>query len=179
MLALILLIPFSIIMLIVAIAVKTTSKGPVLHFSMRVGRNRKNFKMAKVRTMKIDTPQTATHLLGNPDQHITGVGSVLRKTSLDEIPQLINIINNDMSFVGPRPALFNQRDLVALREEKGIYDLLPGLTGWAQVSGRDELPIPEKVEKDEYYLRHKSFWFDLYILWLTLINAIRFKGISH
>lgn len=175
-----LLAPFILaLMIVIAIAVKINSKGPVLHISNRVGRDKKNFRMLKVRTMEVDTPQVATHLMDNPGSHVTSVGRVLRKTSLDEIPQLFNIINNDMSFVGPRPALFNQDDLVALREAKGVNSLVPGLTGWAQVTGRDELPIPEKVEKDAYYLKNQSFWFDIYIMWLTLKNALRFKGISH
>ncbi len=175
-----LIAPFVLaLMIVIAIAVKINSKGPVFHISDRVGRNREIFKMLKVRTMEVGAPQVATHLMDNPRAHLTSVGRMLRKTSLDEIPQLFNIIKNDMSFVGPRPALFNQDDLVALREAKGVNSLVPGLTGWAQVTGRDELPIPEKVEKDEYYLKNQSFWFDIYIIWLTFKHAFQLKGISH
>ena len=146
-----LLLVFCIPILLVAVMVKITSKGPVLFISDRVGINNSLFKMYKFQTMRIDTPPVATHLMKNPEQYLTPVGQFLRKTSLDELPQLLNILKGDMSFVGPRPALFNQDDLVALRTEKGIDSLVPGLTGWAQINGRDELPIPVKVEFDEYY----------------------------
>ncbi|MBI4665207.1 MAG: sugar transferase [Nitrospinae bacterium] len=169
----------AVIMVFVALAVKITSPGPVLYFSERVGRHRKHFPMAKVRSMKIDTPQVATHLLADPHNHLTPIGGFLRKTSLDEIPQLWNIIKGDMSFVGPRPALFNQDDLVALREKYGINDLRPGLTGWAQVNGRDELSIPDKVEMDLYYKERQSFPLDIYILFLTFIKAITGHGVKH
>ncbi|MBT6900697.1 MAG: sugar transferase, partial [Nitrospina sp.] len=145
----------------------------------RIGRNNMIFKMPKFRTMKRGTPDVATHLLKAPDQFITPLGKILRKTSLDEIPQLWNIIKGDMAFVGPRPALFNQDDLISLREEQGVHKLTPGITGWAQIKGRDELPIPEKVEMDVYYLKHRSLLLDLKILVLTLIVVLNWKGISH
>ncbi|MBT6739632.1 MAG: sugar transferase, partial [Nitrospina sp.] len=147
--------------------------------SDRIGRNNMIFKMPKFRTMKRGTPDVATHLLKAPDQFITPLGKILRKTSLDEIPQLWNIIKGDMAFVGPRPALFNQDDLISLREEQGVHKLTPGITGWAQIKGRDELPIPEKVEMDVYYLKHRSLLLDLKILVLTLIVVLNWKGISH
>ena len=172
---LILLVP----VLLVTMAVRLTSKGPALHWSERVGRDNVIFKMPKFRSMRIDTPAVATHLLENPDQWLTPIGSFLRKTSLDELPQLWSIWKGDMSFVGPRPALFNQDDLIALRTEAGVHALLPGLTGWAQVNGRDELPIPEKVKLDAEYLQKRSFGFDLWILWLTLLKVLRRDGVSH
>ena len=159
--------------------VKITSPGPVLYWSDRVGRHNRIFKMPKFRSMRMDTPAVATHLLENPDQWLTPIGSFLRKTSLDELPQLWSICKGDMSFVGPRPALFNQDDLIALRTEAGVHVLLPGLTGWAQVNGRDELPIPEKVKLDAEYLQKRSFGFDLWILWLTLLKVLRRDGVSH
>ncbi|MEY3998008.1 MAG: hypothetical protein RLY60_820 [Pseudomonadota bacterium] len=162
-----------------ALAVRLTSPGPALHWSDRVGRHNRIFKMPKFRSMRIDTPAVATHLLENPDQWLTPIGSFLRKTSLDELPQLWSIWKGDMSFVGPRPALFNQDDLIALRTEAGVHVLLPGLTGWAQVNGRDELPIPEKVKLDVEYLQKRSFGFDLWILWLTLLKVLRRDGVSH
>lgn len=165
--------------LIVAIAVRLTSPGPALYWSDRVGRHNRIFKMPKFRSMRMDTPAVATHLLENPDQWLTPIGSFLRKTSLDELPQLWSIWKGDMSFVGPRPALFNQDDLIALRTEAGVHALLPGLTGWAQVNGRDELPIPEKVKLDVEYLQKRSFGFDLWILWLTLLKVLRRDGVSH
>jgi len=164
---------------VVALAVWLTSPGPVLYWSDRVGRNNRIFKMPKFRTMRTDTPAVATHLLNDPDRYLTPIGKFLRKTSLDELPQLYSILKGDMSFVGPRPALFNQDDLVALRTEKGIHRLTPGLTGWAQINGRDELPIPVKVEYDAYYLRNRSLFFDLKILILTAIKVLRRDGVTH
>jgi O-antigen biosynthesis protein WbqP len=165
--------------LLVALAVRLTSKGPVLYWSDRVGLNNQIFKMPKFRSMRLGTPAVATHLLGNPTAHLTPIGSFLRKSSLDELPQLWSILRGDMSFVGPRPALFNQDDLIALRTEKNVHELVPGLTGWAQVNGRDELPIPQKVELDAEYLRRQSFIFDLKILWMTVLKVISRDGVSH
>jgi O-antigen biosynthesis protein WbqP len=175
LLLLVLIIPI----LLVALLVKVTSKGPILYTSDRVGIHNSIFKMYKFRTMKTDTPPVATHLMRNPNQYLTPVGQFLRKSSLDELPQLFNILKGDMSFVGPRPALFNQDDLVALRTEKGIDLLVPGLTGWAQINGRDELPIPVKVGFDEYYYKNKSFLLDLKILFLTFVKVIRSEGVDH
>jgi O-antigen biosynthesis protein WbqP len=163
----------------VAVAVRLTSPGPALYWSDRVGRHNRIFKMPKFRSMRIDTPAVATHLLQNPDQWLTSIGSFLRKSSLDELPQLWSILNGDMSFVGPRPALFNQYDLIALRTEKGVHELVPGLTGWAQVNGRDELPIPQKVALDAEYLRRKSMQFDMKILWMTVLKVLVRDGVSH
>lgn len=163
----------------VALAVRLTSPGPALYWSDRVGRNNRIFKMPKFRSMRIDTPAVATHLLQNPDQWLSPIGSFLRKSSLDELPQLWSILKGDMSFVGPRPALFNQDDLIALRTEKGVHELVPGLTGWAQVNGRDELPIPQKVLLDEEYLQRQSFLFDLKILWMTAMKVLARDGVSH
>ena len=165
--------------LLVALAVRYSSPGPALYWSDRVGRNNQIFKMPKFRSMRIDTPAVATHLLDNPSQWLSPIGSFLRKSSLDELPQLWSILKGDMSFVGPRPALFNQHDLIALRTEKGIHELVPGLTGWAQVNGRDELPIPQKVQFDTQYLSRQSFLFDMYILWLTFLKVIRIDGVAH
>lgn len=165
--------------LLTAILVKLTSKGPALYWSERVGRNNLIFKMPKFRSMKVDTPAVATHLLADPKSVLTPVGDFLRKSSLDELPQLWSILKGDMSFVGPRPALFNQDDLVALRTQKGVHELIPGLTGWAQINGRDELPIPDKVVLDEVYLQQQSFWFDIKILWLTFVKVLRRDGITH
>ena len=173
--SLVLVLPVSL----VAIAVRLTSTGPALYWSDRVGRNNKIFKMPKFRSMRVGTPAVATHLLGNPQAHLTPIGSFLRKSSLDEFPQLWSILVGDMSFVGPRPALFNQHDLIALRTEQGVQTLVPGLTGWAQVNGRDELPIPEKVKLDVAYLQRQSLWFDIRILWLTFIKVLRRDGVSH
>jgi O-antigen biosynthesis protein WbqP len=156
-----------------------TSPGPALYWSDRVGRHNRIFKMPKFRSMRIDTPAVATHLLDNPTQWLTPIGSFLRKSSLDELPQLWSILKGDMSFVGPRPALFNQNDLILLRTEKGVDQLLPGLTGWAQVNGRDEIPIPQKVEFDAQYLARKSFLLDLKILWMTVLKVMASKGVSH
>lgn len=164
---------------IVALVVRLTSKGPVLYWSDRVGRDNRIFRMPKFRSMRIDTPAVATHLLSNPDSYLTPIGSFIRKTSLDELPQLWSILKGDMSFVGPRPALYNQDDLIALRTEKGVHTLVPGLTGWAQVNGRDELPIPAKVALDEEYLRRRSLRFDIQIIWLTFIKVLCRDGVSH
>jgi len=166
-------------LLVVALAVKLTSPGPVLYWSDRVGRHNRIFRMPKFRSMRTDTPAVATHLLQDPDAWLTPIGAFLRKTSLDELPQLWSILAGDMSIVGPRPALFNQDDLIALRTERGVHELAPGLTGWAQVNGRDELPIPQKVELDVEYLRRRSFLFDLWIAWLTVIKVLRRDGVSH
>lgn len=165
--------------LLVALMVRITSVGPVIYWSDRVGRNNKIFKMPKFRTMLVDTPAVATHLLANPDQFLTPIGSFLRKSSLDELPQLWSILNGDMSFVGPRPALFNQDDLIALRTQYGVHKLMPGLTGWAQVNGRDELPIPEKVKLDVEYMQQQSFFTDIKIIFLTFVKVIRREGIQH
>jgi len=162
--ALLLLLP----VLVVAMLVKLTSKGSVLYWSDRVGKNNATFKMPKFRSMKVDTPVVATHLLADPKSVLTPVGDFLRKSSLDELPQLWCILKGEMSFVGPRPALFNQNDLIALRTERGVHVLVPGLTGWAQINGRDELHIPQKVDLDVEYLRHQSLWLDIKIIWLTL-----------
>ncbi len=167
------------VMLLVYVAVKLTSPGPALYWSDRVGRKNALFRMPKFRSMRIGTPAVATHLLTDPSAHLTPIGSFLRKSSLDELPQLWSILTGDMSFVGPRPALFNQDDLIALRTEKGVHELTPGLTGWAQVNGRDELPIPRKVALDEVYLRERSLWFDLRILWLTFVKVLRRDGVTH
>ena len=166
-------------LLIVALVVRLTSPGPVLYWSDRVGRHNRIFKMPKFRSMRVGTPALATHLLKSPDLHLTPIGSFLRKSSLDELPQLWSILVGDMSFVGPRPALFNQDDLIALRTAQRVHELMPGLTGWAQVNGRDELPIPEKVRLDVEYLNRHSFWFDLQILWLTFMKVFRQDGITH
>ncbi len=166
-------------LVLVAAMVRLTSKGPVLYWSDRVGINNGIFKMPKFRTMRVGTPVVATHLLRNADAALTPIGSFLRKSSFDEIPQLWSILKGDMSFVGPRPALFNQDDLIALRTQCGVHGLVPGLTGWAQVNGRDSLPIPDKVALDQHYLQRSSFWFDLYILWLTFLSVVRRKDVQH
>ena len=166
-------------LLMVALAVRLSSPGPVLYWSDRVGRHNRIFRMPKFRSMRIGTPAVATHLLQDPDAWLTPIGAFLRKTSLDELPQLWSILAGDMSIVGPRPALFNQDDLIALRTERGVHELVPGLTGWAQVNGRDELPIPQKVELDVEYLRRRSLLFDLRILWQTVVKVLRRDGVSH
>jgi O-antigen biosynthesis protein WbqP len=163
----------------VALAVRLTSNGPVLYWSERVGQHNKTFKMPKFRSMRMGTPAVATHLLGDPKSHLTPIGSFLRKSSLDELPQLLSIVMGDMSFVGPRPALFNQQDLIELRTLQGVHVLVPGLTGWAQVNGRDELPIPLKVALDAEYMRRQGFWFDIKILWLTFLKVVQRDGVSH
>lgn len=173
--ALVLLIPI----LLVALAVRLTSKGPALYWSARVGCNNDLFQMPKFRSMRVDTPALATHLLTRPEQYLTPIGGFLRKSSLDELPQLWSIIRGDMSIVGPRPALFNQADLIALRTQAGVHALMPGLTGWAQVNGRDELPIPQKVALDVEYLERQSLWFDLWIVGLTALKVLRREGVTH
>ncbi len=178
-LAFFLLIVFLIPMAIISMTILLTSRGPFLYWSNRVGKNNIIFKMPKFRTMKVNTPVVATHLMKNPDDHLTPIGSFIRRTSLDEFPQLFSILNGNMSFVGPRPALFNQEELINLRNKKGIDRMVPGLTGWAQVNGRDNLSIPEKVMLEEEYMNNKSFLFDLKILWLTFLKVIVAKGISH
>ena len=175
-----LLVPFlSIPIFIVMFFVKKTTPGSVLYWSNRVGIKNGIFRMPKFRTMRSDTPAVATHLLENPDAYLTSIGSFLRRFSLDELPQIYSVLKGDISFVGPRPALFNQDDLIALRTEKRIHRLIPGITGWAQINGRDELPIPVKVGYDEYYLHHKSLAFDLKILWLTFAKVLQREGVSH
>jgi O-antigen biosynthesis protein WbqP len=166
-------------MALVAALVRATSAGPILYWSDRVGRNNALFSMPKFRTMRVGTPDLATHLMTQPEQYLTPVGSFLRKTSLDELPQLWSILKGDMSVVGPRPALHNQADLVALRTEAGVHVLTPGLTGWAQVNGRDELPIPEKVKLDAEYLARRSLAFDVYIMWLTFLRVVRRDSVAH
>jgi len=173
------LVLLSLPMLIIAILAKLTSPGPILYWSDRVGVDNKIFKMPKFRTMRIDTPAVATHLLKDPDAYLTPIGHFIRKTSLDELPQLWSVLKGDMSFVGPRPALFNQDDLIALRTERGVHQLIPGITGWAQINGRDDVPIPVKVEYDEYYLKNQSFFFDLKILWNTFFKVIKKEGVAH
>lgn len=166
-------------LLLIGTLVRITSKGPVLYWSSRVGKGNARFYMPKFRSMRVGTPALATHLLPDPEAYVTPIGSILRKTSLDELPQLWSILKGDMSFVGPRPALFNQDDLIALRTQYGVHDLVPGLTGWAQVNGRDELPIPEKVRLDVEYMQRRSFWFDLKIIWLTFVKVLRRDGVQH
>ena len=166
-------------MLLISIAVRFSSKGPALYWSDRVGKNNKIFKMPKFRSMLTDTPAVATHLLDNPDAYLSPIGGFLRRSSLDELPQLFSVLKGDMSFVGPRPALYNQDDLIALRTEKGVDKLLPGITGWAQVNGRDELSIPDKVALDVEYLNRQSFWFDIKILWMTFLRVVKRDGVSH
>ncbi|MDP6641614.1 MAG: sugar transferase [Nitrososphaerales archaeon] len=174
-LIMVLLVP----MLFIILAIRLTSKGPALYWSDRVGFANSTYKMPKFRSMRIDTPEVATHLISNPEEFISPIGRFLRQTSLDELPQLFSILKGDMSFVGPRPALFNQDDLIALRSENGLDKLIPGLTGWAQVNGRDELSIPEKVAFEVEYMQKKSFWFDLKILWMTFLKVINNQGVSH
>ena len=166
-------------LVLTALLVKLTSPGPVLYWSERVGRHNRMFKMPKFRSMRVGTPALATHLLDNPQAWLTPVGSFLRKSSLDELPQLWSILKGDMSLVGPRPALFNQHDLMDLRTQYGVHELVPGLTGWAQINGRDELPIPQKVALDVQYLKRRSFWFDMKILILTFIKVIKHESVSH
>lgn len=178
-LAVIAVVILAIPLVVIALLVRLTSPGPVLYWSDRVGRNNMIFKMPKFRSMRVGTPAVATHLLDNPDHYLTPIGTMLRISSLDELPQLWSILKGDMSFVGPRPALFNQDDLIALRTERSVHRLVPGVTGWAQINGRDELPIPDKVKLDAEYLRRQSFWFDLCILWLTLVRVSRRDGVSH
>ena len=174
-LTVILLVP----LFLIALIVKMTSDGPVLYWSDRIGKDNVLFRMPKFRSMYQSTPEVATHLLNNPDGYLTPVGGWLRKSSMDELPQLWSILRGDMSFVGPRPALFNQDDLIGLRTKQGVDQMVPGLTGWAQVNGRDDLPIPEKVKLDMEYMSQQSFLFDLYILWMTFMSVVRKNGVSH
>jgi O-antigen biosynthesis protein WbqP len=178
-LALLLIVLTAVPIVLIAVFVRLTSVGPALYWSDRVGKNNATFRMPKFRSMRAGTPAVATHLLRDANSHVTPIGRLLRKTSLDELPQLWSILKGDMSFVGPRPALFNQSDLIALRTQCGVHELVPGLTGWAQITGRDELPIPEKVKRDAEYLLRKSFWFDVQILWLTAIKVLRGDDVSH
>jgi len=177
--ALVAIVIFALPLFLIAILVRITSTGPVLYWSNRVGLKNQIFRMPKFRTMRVDAPVVATHLLNGPERYLTPIGSLLRKSSLDELPQLWSILKGDMSFVGPRPALFNQDDLITLRTNAGVHELVPGLTGWAQVNGRDELPIPDKVKLDAEYLHRRSFGGDLWILWLTLLRVLRRDGVSH
>jgi O-antigen biosynthesis protein WbqP len=177
--AAILTILFVLPLLVVALAVRLTSSGPALYWSDRVGRDNHIFKMPKFRSMRTDTPAVATHLLDNPESFLTPIGSFLRRSSLDELPQIWSVFVGDMSFVGPRPALYNQDNLIVLRTERQLHTLVPGLTGWAQVNGRDELPIIAKVDLDVEYMRKKSFFFDLYILYLTFIKVLGRDGVTH
>lgn len=178
-LALVLALLFLVPILLVAALVKLTSPGPAVYWSDRVGRYNRIFRMPKFRTMRVDTPAVATHLLNDPSQYLTPIGSFLRKSSLDELPQLWSILRSDMSFVGPRPALYNQADLIELRSRCGVDKVLPGLTGWAQINGRDELPLTEKVKLDLDYLGHQSFSMDLKIIMLTFLKVVRRDGITH
>ena len=171
-----LLIP---LMVLTGIAVKVTSRGPAFYWSDRVGKNNQIFRMPKFRSMRVDTPAVATHLLNDPANYLTPIGAFIRKSSLDELPQLLSILSGDMSFVGPRPALFNQNDLITMRTEKGVHKLVPGLTGWAQINGRDELPLSEKVRLDTEYLERQSIAFDLKIMVLTAKKVICREGVSH
>ena len=175
--AMLLILVFPI--LLVAVIIRLTSRGPIVYWSDRVGKNNEIFRMPKFRTMRIDTPPVATHLMSDMDIHVTRLGRFLRKTSLDELPQLWSIVIGDMSVVGPRPALFNQDDLIELRTKAGVQGLTPGLTGWAQINGRDGLPIPEKVKLDVEYMQKKSFWFDLKIIFMTFTKVLRRHGVSH
>ena len=165
------------IILIISVIIKCTSKGPILFTQRRIGKDNKEFKIYKFRTMRIDTPNVATHLLENPQQWITPIGKFMRKTSIDELPQLFNILKGEMSVVGPRPALYNQDDLITLRTEKGVHKLMPGLTGWAQINGRDELPIPDKVALDEKYVEIQGFWMDIKIIFLTVYKVVKSDGV--
>lgn len=177
--SLLLLLIFAFPLLVIALLVKFTSSGPVLYWSSRVGKDNLLFRMPKFRTMRVNTPEVATHLLADSHQYLTPVGAFLRRYSFDELPQLWSVITGDMSMVGPRPALFNQDDLIALRTAKGVHQLIPGITGWAQINGRDDLPIPIKVEFDVHYLKHRSLMFDIRILFLTLFRVLRREGVTH
>ena len=178
-LALLATVVLAMLVLLVAVAVRLTSPGPALYWSDRVGRHNQLFKMPKFRSMMVGTPVVATHLLADPKDHLTPIGGFLRKSSLDELPQLWSILVGNMSFVGPRPALFNQNDLIALRTQKGVHNLMPGLTGWAQINGRDELPIHQKVALDAEYLCRQSLWVDIKIIWLTFMKVLKIDGVSH
>ena len=166
-------------MILLSILIKITSPGPIIHWSKRVGQNNREFLMPKFRTMKVNTPQLATHLMKDPETYLSSIGRFLRKFSLDELPQIISVLNGDMTFVGPRPALFNQDDLVQLRNEMGIEKLKPGITGWAQINGRDEIDINRKIELETEYLAKKGFLLDIYIIFITFIKVFRKKGVSH
>ena len=178
-LAIFLILPLLIPFLILAILIIVTSKGPVLYWSDRVGKNNKIFKMPKFRSMVINTPTLATHLLDNPDSYLSPIGHFLRTTSLDELPQLFCVLKADMSFVGPRPALYSQTDLISLRTQQSVDKLIPGITGWAQVNGRDVLSISDKVLLDVEYQKRQSFWFDIKILWMTLFKVLKKEGVDH
>jgi len=178
-LALFLILILLFFIIIIAFLVKITSNGNALYWSDRVGKNNKIFRMPKFRSMLSDTPAVASHLFDNPDAYLSPIGGFLRRSSIDELPQLFSVLKGDMTFVGPRPALFNQKDLIALRTKKGVCKLLPGITGWAQVNGRDELSIPDKVALDTEYLDRQSFWFDMKILWMTFLKVINRDGVSH
>jgi len=179
LLGIVIFVMLTIPMLLISIAVHLSSKGPALYWSDRIGKNNKIFKMPKFRSMMIDTPAVATHILSNPDAYLSPIGSFLRRFSLDELPQLFSVLKGDMSFVGPRPALYNQDELISLRTQKGVDKLLPGITGWAQVNGRDDLSIPDKVALDVEYMNRQSFWFDIRILWITFLKVIKRDGVSH
>jgi len=178
-LAILLLILFAPILIVVAIIIKLSDPGPALYWSKRVGRHNKLFMMPKFRSMKLSTPQVATHLLTNPEQYLISIGGFIRKSSIDELPQLLSVIKGDMSFVGPRPALFNQDDLIQLRTQHGVHELVPGITGWAQINGRDEIPIPKKVAFEVEYLKQKNFLLDLKIIFLTAYKVIKKENVSH
>ena len=179
LLAVVILALLVIPMLLICIAVRLSSKGSALYWSNRIGRNNEIFKMPKFRSMLINTPDVATHLLNTPDSYLSPIGTFLRRSSLDEFPQLFSVLKGDMSFIGPRPALHNQDDLIALRTKKGVDKLLPGITGWAQVNGRDKLSIPDKVALDVEYLNRQSFWFDMKILWMTFLKVLKHDGVRH
>ena len=175
----ILMLLLAIPILLIIIAIYLTSEGPSLYWSDRIGKDNGTFKMPKFRSMRVGTPPVATHLLDNPDVYLSPIGGFLRRSSLDELPQLYSVLRGDMSFIGPRPALFNQEDLIALRKEKGVDKLLPGITGWAQVNGRDILSVTDKVDLDVEYLQRQSFWFDMKILWMTFLKVVKRDGVSH
>ncbi|OIO34511.1 MAG: lipid carrier--UDP-N-acetylgalactosaminyltransferase [Candidatus Omnitrophica bacterium CG1_02_40_15] len=177
--AVLLLVFLSLPLVLIGLIIKLTSSGPVLYWSDRIGKNNKIFKMCKFRTMRMDAPAVATHLFNDADRYLTPIGSFLRKFSLDELPQLFNIVSGDMTFVGPRPALFNQDDLIELRTRKNVHTLIPGVTGWAQINGRDELPIPVKVEFDEYYLKNRSLLLDAKIILITVFKVVNREGVAH
>ena len=179
LLAVVILALLVIPMLLICIAVRLSSKGSALYWSNRIGRNNEIFKMPKFRSMLIDTPDVATHLLNTPDSYLSPIGTFLRRSSLDEFPQLFSVLKGDMSLIGPRPALHNQDDLIALRTKKGVDKLLPGITGWAQVNGRDKLSIPDKVALDVEYLNRQSFWFDMKILWMTFLKVMKRDSVKH
>ena len=178
-LALLLILILFFVLFLIAVLLKLFSKGPVLYWSKRIGKDNRVFSMPKFRTMFIETPEIPTHLMLNSEKFVTPIGAFLRKTSFDELPQLLSILKGDMSFVGPRPVLLNQDDIITLRIEKGVDKLVPGVTGWAQINGRDQISIVDKVNLDEEYLNRKSFWFDMQILWSTLFKVLNQDGVSH